>query len=83
LQNPKMSREKRIELRNSKGHEMTFKRYHRYSGMCNSILFVREFSLTPLDLIAPRNEGITNAYSEHQSGENFIRQTSLHKRNLA
>ncbi|PNF25142.1 Carboxypeptidase B [Cryptotermes secundus] len=35
-----MSREKRIELRNSKGHEMTFKRYHRYSDMLHYLEYL-------------------------------------------
>jgi hypothetical protein len=39
-QNPKMSREQRVELRNNKGHEMTFKRYHRYSGTWGYKLFL-------------------------------------------
>ena len=43
-QNPGMSREQRIELRNSKGHEMTFKRYHRYSGRCSNTFSVRAVS---------------------------------------
>ena len=33
-QNPVMLREQRVELRNNKGHEMTFQRYHRYAGKC-------------------------------------------------
>ncbi|PSN48354.1 hypothetical protein C0J52_08084 [Blattella germanica] len=32
-QNPRMTKEQRLELRNARGHEMTFKRYHRYSEM--------------------------------------------------
>lgn len=39
-QNPRMSREQRIELRTNKGHEMTFKRYHRFSGTYSSMLFL-------------------------------------------
>jgi hypothetical protein len=51
-QNPGMSRDERIELRNSKGHEMTFKRYHRYSGKCKATLLLHHFPDPLLDLIA-------------------------------
>jgi hypothetical protein len=43
-QNPGMSRQQRIDLRNNKGHEMTFQRYHRYAGKCRAKFKVREFS---------------------------------------
>ena len=43
-QNPGMSREQRIELRNNKGHEMTFQRYHRYAGKCSAKFKVRAIS---------------------------------------
>jgi hypothetical protein len=39
-QNPRMSREQRVELRNNKSHEMTFKRYHRFLGTYSSMLFL-------------------------------------------
>jgi hypothetical protein len=51
-QNPGMSREQRIELRNSKGHEMTFMRYHRYSGKCSATLLSEYFPDPLIDLIA-------------------------------
>ena len=43
-QNPGMSRDQRNELRNNKGHEMTFQRYHRYAGKCSTKFKVRAFS---------------------------------------
>jgi hypothetical protein len=43
-QNPGMSLEQRIELRNNKGHEMTFQRYHRYAGKCGAKFKVTTFS---------------------------------------
>lgn len=50
-QNPGMSRDQRIELRNNKGHELTFQRYHRYAGKC-SAKFKSEHFPGPLDLTA-------------------------------
>jgi len=48
-QNPGMSREQRIELRNNKGHELTFQRYHRYAGKCSAKFKSHRFT-DPLDL---------------------------------
>lgn len=39
-QNPSMSRQQRVELRTNKGHDMTFQRYHRYSGTCSCTLLL-------------------------------------------
>nr|CAD7578665.1 unnamed protein product [Timema californicum] len=69
-QNPKLSKEQRMELRESKGHDMTFQRYHRYADMLRYIehLTAAYSHLVEVVTIGKTNEGVALKVVKVSSG---------------
>nr|CAD7460328.1 unnamed protein product [Timema tahoe] len=72
-QNPKLSKEQRTELRESKGHDMTFQRYHRYADMLRYIehLTIAFSHLVEVVTIGKTNEGVALKVVKVSSGSAF------------